>query len=314
MDRTELLQDIQSYIDTFRGLGINDYQSNSSEMNFLNPYFGFSDKGNSPYDCRGVFSVSLFAADNINVHVMPRGYGGGTRDLRVADLSQRQLEGIHALVRRLHDDRLADIARTQAGPKLEELLPDISAWAARVESAARRLTGKPYEVRLTLGRRQCDGPDDYHALVIREGSRMTDQIGSVPLRQDRWGKIEFNLQKPLCGEWGCEELLPKKWQEQLHGAVEGIIGRGIYMGPWGTVTSAYIYFSPKDEPYLCVDIDTLTQCSKKLSPADADAYRKNLRSLTRLGRENFARGLAERYYRTEIEQARSLTEERGLRR
>ena len=111
-----MMRDMQSRLDTFRKLGINAHRSSPAEMNFLNPYFGYSDKDNDAYDCRGLYTVSLFAADDIRIYVIPRGFGRGSHDLYAHELTDRQIEGIADLVRKVHDERLADIRRTQAGP------------------------------------------------------------------------------------------------------------------------------------------------------------------------------------------------------
>ena len=110
------------------------------------------------------------------------------------------------LLKTLFDERKQDIQRTQANPKLDTILSVINDYAQLCIRAA----GEKYSVQLSKGRRQCDGPDEYHALVVKEEG---SQIGSIPLRQDKYGKLGYNVQRPLYGAYDKDmEFTPENWK------------------------------------------------------------------------------------------------------
>ena len=47
MDKEELLKDIQFYMDKFNEWNVNNFQRNSDDMNYMNPYFGYSERDNT---------------------------------------------------------------------------------------------------------------------------------------------------------------------------------------------------------------------------------------------------------------------------
>ena len=308
MDRNELLKEIKAYQAQFKELYINDFQHGREKMNILNPYFGY--KPVSPYEYNNGYGVrSLWMAiesSRMVVEARPRGYGGNEVRYETDKMTERQLDGIRVLVKTLYEERMKDIERTQANPKLETLLPEINEYAQRCIKAA----GELFTVQLSKGRRQCDGPNEYHALVIeKEGW----QIGSIPLRQDKYGKLTYNSQRPLCGESGDMEFTPEDWQDKIKGAMEEVVGGRIYMELADSpVSKVEVSKNYRDEFYISCKINGEQQMRKKLTDKDRSDYLSTKWNSTPYYLDVTKRELAEKYYKPEIELANSRTESRGI--
>lgn len=66
-------------------LDINRFFSDFADMNLLNPYFGYLDNG---FNSRGIHNVwARDTAGYINVHSLPRGYGGGVKDFKGKEMT-----------------------------------------------------------------------------------------------------------------------------------------------------------------------------------------------------------------------------------
>lgn len=315
MDKEELLKDIQFYMDKFNEWNINNFQRNSDDMNYMNPYFGYSERDNTnSYNSKGVVSVSFARKVNdITVKVNPRYSSEDAKWIYAFNMTPRQLEGVHALAKRIYNKQLEQMAVWKNNPKLDELLPQIKEWANRCQTAARQ-TGKPYEITVKSGRRQSDGPQNYYALVIKEGQREWDQIGTIPIRQDELGKLTYNMNSPLSGEWGMDELLLEKMETQLQEAVEQIIGTRIDMtlkAKKGEVTNAYIFNNYKDELYMHCWIDDEDRGCKRLKPEDDKEYRRLSRLHNSHARNHFKDSIVEKYFGTEIAQAKEKSLDKG---
>lgn len=311
MDREELLNEIKAYQAQFKELDINNFQHGREKMNILNPYFGY--KPVSSYEYNNGYGVgSLWMAmddSRMVVKAHPRGYGGGEVRFETDKMSGKQLEGIRVLLKTLCEERMKDIERTQANPKLETLLPEINEYAQRCIKAA----GELFTVQPSKGRRQCDGPHEYHALVIeKEGW----QIGSIPLRQDSFGKLTYNSQRPLCGESGDMEFTPEDWQDKIKGAIEEVVGGRIYMELADSpVSKVEVNKNYRDEFYISCKINGEQQLRKKLTDKDKSDYLSTKWNSTSYYLDVTMRKLAEKYYRTEIIRSSQEQEQsRGLKR
>ena len=308
MDRNELLKEIKSYRDQFDELGINTFQHDDEKMNILNPYFGYGTlttyQQNNGY---GVRSLWMAKGDNrMVVDAQPRGYGGKEVSFETKNMTERQLEGIRVLLKTLCEERIKEIERTKTNPKLETLLPEIDAYAQRCMMAA----GEKYSVTMGRGRRQCDGPGDYDALVVLEDGW---QIGSIPLRQDKNGKLTYNYQKPLCGETGSKEFTPENWQDKIKDAIECVIGSRIYMEKLESpISKIEVSKNYREDYYISCRINGEQQLRKKLEEKDKDSYLSTRWNSTAYNLEVAKYKLAEKYYKPEIELANSRTESRGI--
>lgn len=311
MTRKELLNEIKAYQIKFKELSINFFQHGHEKMNILNPYFGY--KTVNPYEYNNGYGVrSLWMANDSNrmvVEARPRGYSGDEVSFETDKMTERQLDGIRVLLKTLCEERIKNIERTQSNPKLETLLPEIDRYAQRCMKAA----GELFSVQLTKGRRQCDGPDEYNALVImKEGW----QIGSIPLRQDSYGKLTCKSQKPLCGETGSIEFTPEDWKEKIKGAIEDVIGGRIYMEQADSMVSKVeVNKNYKDEFYISCKINGEQQLRKKLTDKDKSDYLSTKWNSTPYYLEVTKRELAEKYYKTEIIRSSQEQEQsRGIKR
>lgn len=308
MDREELLKEIKAYQAQFKEWNINFFQHGREKMNILNPYFGY--KPVSPHEYNNGYGVgSLWMAGDSNrmvVEARPYGYRGDEVRFETDKMTNRQLEGIRVFVKTLCEERMKEIERTQANPKLETLLPEIDKYAQRCIKAA----GELFTVQLSKGRRQCDGPDEYHALVIeKEGW----QIGSIPLRQDSYGKLTYNSQKPLCGETGDMEFTPENWQDKIKGALEEVVGGRIYMELADSlVGKVEVNKNYKDEFYISCKINGEQQLRKKLTDKDKSDYLSTKWNSTPYYLDVTMRKLAEKYYKTEIEISDRQQQSRGM--
>ena len=311
MDRDELLHEIQSYLDKFEDLDINTFQHAMEDMNILNPYFGF--KPMTAYQYHNGYGVNSIwmrgGAKDLQVETHMFGYGRDERVYSTPNMTVRNLEGVRELVKTLYERRMKDIERTQANPKLETLLPEINEYAQRCIKAA----GELFTVQPSKGRRQCDGPHEYHALVIeKEGW----QIGSIPLRQDSFGKLTYNSQRPLCGEYGDMEFTPEDWQDKIKGAIEEVVGGRIYMELADSpVSKVEVNKNYRDEFYISCKINGEQQLRKKLTDKDRSDYLSTKWNSTPYYLDVTKRELAEKYYKAEIMRSSQEQEQsRGVKR
>lgn len=271
MDREEILKDIQNwldgiqkYLDKFKDLNINSFQHELKEMNMLNPYFGYKEmtdrEFNNGYGVRDIWMAA--GANNLRVTAKPHGYMGKAVDYSSSDMNEYQLEGVYNMVKSLHDNRVKEIERTQKNPKLETLLPEIKDWAERHMAIA----GSKYKVSLEFGRRQSDGNHPYHALVLeKEGW----QIGSIPLRQDSYGKLTCKSQKPLCGETGGIEFTPENWKDIISQTIQEIAGTKINMErEKSPVRNPEIIINRWGEYHITCEVDGRPQGRKPLTKED----------------------------------------------
>ena len=298
MERTDLERQIQTLLNDFEPLYINTFRSNKDEMNLLNPYFGYGSKDNTDgLNTRGVQSIWMAAGvERLNIKVLPRGYGGDDKTLQTADLSNRQLDGVLALVQKLHTDRKNEIARVASNPPLQELLPKINDWAKRCI----RVAGKEFSIELSEGRRACDSPQKYHALVVeKEGW----QIGSIPLRQDKWGMLEYNVQVPLGGSYMNDfEMTPDNWQDKIKAAVEEIIGKRINMEYENSPAQNIVIDKNRyGEYYITCEIDGVPMRAKSLDFDDRDKYLANYLNHRTNDVEALKRELVAKYFKDSIE-------------
>ena len=308
MDREELLKEIKSYQAQFKELGINNFQHGYEKMNILNPYFGFKNITSRDYNNGyGVGSIWMALDDSrMTVEAYPHGYSGNKVRIETDKMTERQLEGIRVFVKTLCEERREDIRRTQANPKVETLFPAINEYAQLCIRAA----GEKYSVKLSKGRRQCDGPDEYHALVVKEEG---SQIGSIPLRQDKYGKLGYNVQRPLYGAYDKDmEFTPENWKDKIKEAMEEIVGGKIYLELADSpVNKVVVDKNYKDEYYITCKINGEQQLRKKLQGRDKDDYLCTKWNSTPYYLEVFKRRLAENYYKSEIEML-NQQQSRGL--
>lgn len=312
MDAEELKKEIQQYLDKFKELDINDYRHEQEEMNILNPYFGYSPKPNYwTSDSRGIRDIWMSAGvERLALTVVPSNSSGKNLYLKTGDLTVKQLEGVHALVKKLHDDRLTEIARTGAYPQLDDLLPKVKELAALWSLAV----APKCEIKLGEGRRQCDGPGDYYALVVKKDGW---QKGSIPIRQDKWGMLTYNVQIPLAGSYLNDmELLPEKLEEQLKAAVEEVLGHPVNLDrinrPLKDVVVDKKY---RGNWYITCKIDGQQQLRKNLTPSDRDTYLyRKLNTSNEYYIDELKYQMAEKYYATEVELAQAKTANKTLNR
>ena len=300
MDRKDILDSIQSYLDKFDELHINDFQHGLDRMNILNPYFGFGPVTERMYNNGyGIQSIWLGGgAEHLLARAYPDGYRRGEKEYSTPGMNVRNLEGVLQLVSTLYEDRLKDIDRTRANPKLETMLPEIGKWAARCIAIA----GRQYRVSLNVGRRACDGPQDYHALVIEEDGC---QLGSIPLRQDRWGKLLYNVQRPLYGSYLSDsEFTPDNWKDKILHALQVAAGTRIRLERLDSpVRNPSVGKNCRGEYFITCEIAGVAQCRKCLSEDDRLDYIRcrDISNGFYLGDKRFE--LAEKYYKAEIMQA-----------
>ena len=308
MDRKKLLDEIQNYLDRFKELSINSFQCGYVTAEVLNPYFNFKDYTERHYtNGYGVRSAWMAGgSERILVEIQPNGWRGDEQRINTEQMTLKQLEGVHQLVKTLYENRLKEIERTQANPKLETLLPDIKGFAERCQKAV----GELYSIELSKGRRQYDR-QDYHALVIeKEGW----QIGSVPLRQKNDGMLTYNVQKPLGGEYAKDmEFMPDNWQLKIKEALEEIIGGRIYLEMADTpISKVKVDVNYRDEYYISCRINGVQQLRKKLLDKDKSSYLSVKWNSTPYYLEVEKRQLAEKYYKTEIELACDRSKFHGI--
>ena len=156
---------------------------------------------------------------------------------------------------------------TNLNQPLQQLLPQIENWAKRCI----RMAGKEFSVELSKGRRSCDGPNEYHALVIeKEGW----QIGSIPLRQSQNGILGYNVQIPLRGSYNRDlEMKPDTWQDNIKSAIEEIIGRRINMEHENSpIQNIVIDKNRYGEYYITCEINGVPERGKYLDFDDRDKY------------------------------------------
>lgn len=227
MTRQDILDKIKAGLRQMDKLGIPTFLADKELLGQkLNPYFGYREcQGRNLATYRGITSVWMAGgADRISVNAFPTGYGGKERLMETPELSDRMLEGISAVIDHLCRERIAERERTAANPRLEDLLPQLELWAQKCA----KVTGPEYSVRLQFGKRQADtSRPEYHSLVVYEDRW---QIGDIPLHQDSYGKLSYNVSKPLCGSWDTEEeLLPERMFDQIREGVQSIVGKSIHM-------------------------------------------------------------------------------------
>ena len=310
MDKTELLKNIQSYIDKFKELGINDFQHDLDRMNILNPYFGFDPVTERMYhNGYGVNSIWMGrGADRLQAEAHPYGYGRGVKQYSTLNMTDKNLEGVLQLAKTLYADRVKDIERTQANPKLETLLHNIEKYAGQCMDVA----GKQYKVSLSVGRRVCDGAHKYHALVVEEDGW---QVGSIPLRQDKWGKLLYNIQSPLNGSYDRDlEFTPDDWKEKIRESLEEAAGTRINPDRINSpVRNPHVAKNYNGQYFITCEIAGNTQCRKYLNDNDKLDYIrcKDISKGFYLGDLRYE--LAEKYFKSEIEMAYQQ-QSRGLKR
>lgn len=113
-----------------------------------------------------------------------------------------------------------DTQQTVSNPKLEDIIPELERWAKKCTATA----GAGYTARVDFGKRSCD-KEKYYAIVIEKDGM---QLGTIPLRQDRYGKLSHNVQIPLCGEWDRDrELRMDNCLDLIRKGIESIIGEHI---------------------------------------------------------------------------------------
>ena len=309
MDRDELLKEIQSYLDKFDDLNINTFQRGMEEMNILNPYFGFKQVTEYQYhNGYGVNSIWMSAgAGRLQASSRMYGYGGDERNYTTANMTDRNLEGVREMVKSLYEKRMKDIERTQANPKLEELLPEIGEWAKRCIAIA----GKDFSVAVGHGRRQSDGPQPYHALVVCDKGY---QIASIPLRQDAYGKLMCRVNHPLYGSSGeYDEFTSENWKDKIHEALEGAVGLRINMEREDSpVRNPEINVNYWGVYTITCEIDGQKQLRKQLKDGDRSDYicgKDISRGFYMLERRY---DLAAKYFKNEISLAMDSIQSRGM--
>lgn len=309
MDRDELLHEIQSYLDKFEDLNINTFQHAMEDMNILNPYFGF--KQMTAYQYHNGYGVNSIwmrgGAKDLQVKAHMFGYGRDERGYSTPNMTVRNLEGVRELVKTLYERRMKDIERTQANPKLEELLPTIDSWAKRCIQIA----GKDFSVAVGHGRRQCDGPQSYYALVVCEKG---DQIASIPLRQDEYGKLTCRVNHPLYGSSGeYDEFTPDDMKDKIKEALEGAVGLRINMDREASpVRYPEINVNFRDQYTITCEIDGQKQMRKPLKDRDRSDYICSKDISRGFYRQELRYDLVEKYFKNEISMAMERNQSKGM--
>ena len=223
-DRDFILKAVDAKLAQCDKLDINRFFSDFADMNLLNPYFGYSEKETNS---RGIHNVwARDTAEYINVHSLPRGYGGGVKDFKGKEMTIKQLHGIWCLLDYKCRQREWELNAAKDNKDIEEYWPEFEAWAKTcLESVQHK-----YAVQLQTGRRAYD-KQEYKALVFFENEggpcNANSQIGHIPIRQDDWGFVWFKQSKPLCGETDervLEMQNPDAWKKSLKEAVEYMVG------------------------------------------------------------------------------------------
>lgn len=310
MDRENIFKEIQELLDKFKGMDINNFQHGYEMMNILNPYFHnrmvSEQQFNNGYGVRSVWMAG--GATNIQVVVQPNGYGGKEQRFYAKEMSLTQLRGVKEMVKKLYDDRLAEIARTKANPQLDDLLPKVKELATLWSLAV----APKCVIKLGEGRRQCDGPGDYYALVVKKDGW---QKGSIPIRQDKWGMLTYNVQIPLAGSYLNDmELLPEKLEEQLKAAVEEVLGHPVNLDRINRpLKDVVVDKNYRGNWYITCKIDGQQQLRKNLTPSDRDTYLyRKLNTSNEYYIDELKYQMAEKYYATEVEMAQAKTANRTL--
>lgn len=117
-------------------------------------------------------------------------------------MTVEELAGVRDMLRFMVAEKKKELDEYSRNPPLDELLPEISRWAAEVAAAA----GPQYKAEVCTGRRACDAAD-YKAIVVTDRG---DQLGSIPLRQDRFGMLTYNIQIPSSGQYAEDFKLDVK--------------------------------------------------------------------------------------------------------
>lgn len=220
MDRNQLLNNIQRGLQRMELLELRKQVNDPQDLKPLNPLFGYSEAAaTAGINRKGVSAVWMDSgADRLKVKVLPRGYAGDEIYISVNDLDNKQLKGIADMINNLCHKRVQDHKRTEANPNLKDILPQLERWAQKCVSA---IPGGKYTAALSYGKRAVDN-DNYHAIVVNEGKW---QIGSIPLRQDKYGRLTYNEHSPVAGEWGeNEELVLQKCLAQIKESIRSITG------------------------------------------------------------------------------------------
>lgn len=221
--KNKLKEDISNDLQWLEDKGVNMFQYGAREMNLLNPYFGYRASADpNRLNEQGVHSIWMSAgAENISVKILPYGYGRGTEIRKeTRDMTVEELTGVRDMLRFMVAEKKKELDEYSRNPTLDELLPEISRWAAEVAAAA----GPHYKAEVCTGRRACDAAD-YKAIVVTDRG---DQLGSIPLRQDRFGRLTYNIQIPLNGQYAEDfKLDVKDFKNQLHKAIEEVARKRI---------------------------------------------------------------------------------------
>lgn len=194
-----------------------DMQQTTEE---LAPLFGYQGSGERKKDIK----VGLnHLAEDIGIHIYPGG-GFGYKYLQPKDLTDKQLAGLQGLMHRCVLRHYVDTQRTASNPRLKDILPELESWAKKCAAAA----GADYTARLDFGKRASDtGIDPYHAIVVEKAGT---QVGTIPLRQDRYGKLAHNVQIPLCGQWDKDiELRMDNCHTLIRKGIESIVGMHLHV-------------------------------------------------------------------------------------
>lgn len=184
----------------------------------LAPLFGYQSSGENKKD----IMVSMnHLAEDIGIHIYPGG-GVGYKYLQPKDLTDNQLAGLQGLMHRSVLRHYVDTQRTASNPRLKDILPELESWAKKCAAVA----GADYTARLDYGKRACDTDSNpYHAIVVEKAGT---QVGTIPLRQDRYGKLAHNVQIPLCGQWDRDrELRMDNCLTLIRQALESIVGKAL---------------------------------------------------------------------------------------
>lgn len=221
--REDLKEEIRKDLEWLEEKGVNMFQRGAREMNLLNPYFGFRASADpNRLNERGVHSIWMSAGvERISVHILPFGYARSTEiNKATPDMTLKELTGVRDMLQSMVAEKKKELDEYSQNPPLDELLPEISRWAAEVAAAA----GPQYKAEIRTGRRACDSVD-YKAVVVTDRG---DQLGSIPLRQDRFGMLTYNIQIPLSGQYAEDfKLDVKDFKNQLHKAIEEVARKRI---------------------------------------------------------------------------------------
>ena len=220
MDRDKIMEGIRQDLQYMMMNNMPEYKFGmdmQQTTEVLCPLFGYRNEGSEKADIK----VGLdHLAENIGIHIYPN--ESHYKYLRLKDLNEKQLTGIQDVMHHCVVNHYMDTQRTASNPKLKDILQELEGWAKKCVKVA----GKEYTAYMDFGKRAYDS-EKYHAIVIEKSGTQT---GTIPLRQDRYGKLTHNVQIPLCGEWDRDmEFRMDNCHTLIRKGIESIVGKHLHV-------------------------------------------------------------------------------------